>query len=83
MIYEPCGCDVCNGTGYMGRIGVYEIMPVSNSLRLKISSGANADEIKKQSIAEGMTTLKDGAVKLCLDGITSFKETLKIAYEAE
>ncbi len=83
LIYEPCGCDACNGTGYLGRIGVYEIMPVSNTLRIKISSGANADEIKKQSMEEGMRTLKDGAIRLCIDGITSFKEALKIAYEAE
>ena len=83
LIYEPCGCDACNGTGYMGRIGVYEIMQVTPGLRIKISSGANANQIKEQAVKEGMHTLKDGAVRLCLEGITSFKEALKIAYEAE
>ncbi len=83
LIYEPCGCDSCNGTGYMGRIGVYEIMQVTPGLRIKISSGANANQIKEQAVSEGMQTLKDGAIRLCIDGITSFKEALKIAYEAE
>lgn len=83
LIYEPCGCDACNGTGYMGRIGVYEIMPVTNSLRVKIAAGARADEIKKQAVAEGMSTLRDSAIRLCIEGITSFKEALKISYEAE
>lgn len=83
LIYEPCGCDSCNGTGYMGRIGVYEIMQVTPGLRVRISSGANANQIKEQAVSEGMLTLKDGAIRLCLDGITSFKEALKIAYEAE
>ena len=83
LIYEPCGCDACNGTGYSGRIGVYEIMPVTNSLRVKIASGAKADEIKKQAVSEGMHTLRDSAVRLCIEGITSFKEALKISYESE
>lgn len=82
-IYEPVGCDSCGNTGYHGRIGVYEIMPVTNSLRIKIASGARADAIKEQAVSEGMHTLKDSAAKLCVDGITSFKEALKIAYESE
>lgn len=83
LIYEPCGCDACNGTGYSGRIGVYEIMPVTNSLRVKIASGAKADEIKRQAVSEGMHTLRDSAVRLCVEGITSFREALKISYESE
>lgn len=85
MIYEPNGegCTACGGTGYFGRIGVYEIMPVTNDLRIKIAAGARADELKACAVSEGMHTLKDGGVRLCLEGITSFKEALKIAYESE
>ena len=82
-IYEPVGCDACGGTGYMGRIGVYEIMPVTLELRGKISMGARANELKEQAISEGMCTLARGAAKLCVQGITSYKEALKIAYESE
>lgn len=83
-LYEPgTECSTCNGVGYFGRIGVYEIMPVNNNLRIKIAAGARADEIKAQAVADGMHTLKDGSVRLCLDGITSFKEALKIAYESD
>ncbi len=85
MIYEPNGegCTACGGTGYFGRIGVYEIMPVTNDLRIKIAAGARADELKACAVSEGMHTLKDGGVRLCIEGITSFKEALKIAYESE
>ncbi len=82
-IYEPVGCDACGGTGYMGRIGVYEIMPVTLELRGKISMGARANELKEQAVAEGMCTLAQSAAKLCVQGITSYKEALKIAYESE
>lgn len=84
MIYEPgTECQTCGGVGYFGRIGVYEIMPVNNELRIKIAAGARADELKAQAVADGMHTLKDGGVRLCLEGVTSFKEALKIAYESD
>ena len=82
-IYEPVGCEACGNTGYHGRIGVYEIMPVTNDLRIKIAAGARADEIKEQAVSEGMCTLSVSAAKLCVQGVTSFKEALKIAYESE
>lgn len=82
-IYEPGGCDSCGGTGYHGRIGVYEIMPVTNELRIKIAAGARADEIKEQAVADGMNTLAVSAANLCMQGVTSFKEALRIAYESE
>ncbi|SEQ08119.1 type IV pilus assembly protein PilB [Lachnospiraceae bacterium RM5] len=82
-IYDPVGCEACGGTGYSGRIGVYEIMPVSSALRAEIAKGARADEIKKVAMADGMETLAMSAARLCKEGITSYKEALKIAYESE
>lgn len=82
-LYEPTGCEACGDTGYHGRIGVYEIMPVTNDLRIKIAAGARADEIKEQAVSEGMNTLSVSAAKLCIQGVTSFKEALRIAYESE
>lgn len=82
-IYEPVGCEACGETGYHGRIGVYELMPVTNDLRIKIAAGARADEIKEQAVREGMSPLADSAARLCREGVTSFKEALRIAYESE
>jgi type IV pilus assembly protein PilB len=80
VIYEPIGCPLCNETGYSGRIGVYEMMPVSHDLQAVISKGATADVIEKQALSEGMTTLKMGAAKHVLNGITSLEEMKKIVY---
>lgn len=80
IIYEPQGCPLCNDTGYSGRIGVYEMMPVSKALQAVISTGATADKIEKQALAEGMLTLKMGAAKHVLNGITSMSEMKKIVY---
>lgn len=80
IIYEPQGCPLCNDTGYSGRIGVYEMMPVSRELQAVIASGATADVIEKQALKEGMLTLKMGAAKHVLDGITSLAEMNKIVH---
>lgn len=83
VIYKPKGCHHCNYTGYQGRIGVYEIMTVTNKLRLLINDGNNSSVIKEQAIKDGMNTLKDNAIKLVLNGITSFEEMMRISYESE
>ena len=80
IIYEPQGCPLCNDTGYSGRIGVYEMMPVSRELQAVIASGATADVIEKQALKEGMLTLKMGAAKHVLDGITSIAEMNRIVH---
>lgn len=80
IIYEPQGCPLCNDTGYSGRIGLYEMMPVSRELQAVIASGATADVIEKQALKEGMLTLKMGAAKHVLDGITSIAEMNKIVH---
>lgn len=82
-IYEPggTGCAFCNGTGYRGRIGVYEIMPITPAIRQVISAGSGAEEIQKTALDEGMTTLRVGAAKLVLSGVTSITEVERIATE--
>ena len=54
IIYEPVGCPLCGDTGYAGRIGVYEMMPVSKELQAVISKGVTADVIEKQALKEGL-----------------------------
>ena len=80
VIYEPVGCPLCNDTGYSGRIGVYEMMPVSKALQAVIAKGATADVIEKQALEEGMSTLKMSAARHVLNGTTSLAEMKKIVY---
>ncbi len=82
-IYEPggAGCAFCNGTGYRGRIGVYEIMPVTPAVRQVIAEGKGAEDIQRAALEEGMTTLRVGAAKLVLSGVTSIAEVERIATE--
>ncbi len=83
LIYEPSenGCAYCNNSGYRGRIGVYEIMPITPALREVISRGGGAEEIQKVALKEGLTTLRLGAAKLVLKGVTSISEVERIAAE--
>ena len=83
VIYEPGGgnCVLCNGTGYRGRIGVYEIMPISQKIRNVISDNGTAEEIQDVALEEGMTTLRNGAAKLVIQGVTSIAEVERIATE--
>ena len=83
MIYEPTGCPQCQNNGYFGRIGVYEIMPITKKLRNLIASSASVDELSKQAIAEGMSTLRMAAAKYVMSGITSYSEMMKITYDAD
>ena len=80
-IWEPCGCQSCNGTGYYGRIGVYEIMEVTRDLKRLINERATAEELKQQALKDGMQTLRANAAKLVLSGVTSFTEILSVSYE--
>jgi type IV pilus assembly protein PilB len=80
-IWEPCGCQSCNGTGYYGRIGVYEIMELTPGVKRLINKKATAEEIKQQALADGMQTLRMNASKLVLSGTTSFQEILSVSYE--
>ena len=80
VIYEPVGCPLCNDTGYSGRIGVYEMMPVSKKLQSVIAKGATADVIEEQALSEGMSTLKMSAARHVLNGTTSMAEMKKIVY---
>jgi type IV pilus assembly protein PilB len=75
--YRGAGCDTCNGSGYKGRQGLYEVMAMSPTLRRMVLQSASAAELQAQAIAEGMLTLRmDGFVKL-RKGITTLEEVIK------
>lgn len=79
-IFTPCGCSKCNETGYRGRIGIYEIMPITKKIKRAIASKANADELEKIALEEGMHTLRMAAAIKVKDGITSLAELQRVAY---
>ncbi len=79
-IYNKNGCHFCNGLGYSGRIGVYEIMPVTENIRTIINEDGTTDQIKKQAVADGLRTIKTNASRLVLEGTTTLEEMLRIAY---
>jgi type IV pilus assembly protein PilB len=75
--YRGAGCETCNGSGYKGRQGLYEVMAMSPTLRRMVLQSASAAELQAQAIAEGMLTLRmDGFVKL-RKGITTLEEVIK------
>ncbi|MDE6847374.1 MAG: Flp pilus assembly complex ATPase component TadA [Lachnospiraceae bacterium] len=80
-IYEPCGCPRCEGTGFKGRIGVYEIMEVSQPLKTIISKNGSAEDIKNKALEEGMNTLRMSATKYVLEGITSIPEMMRVSFD--
>lgn len=75
--YKGTGCNECNGTGYSGRIGFYEVMFVNDELRDAISKGKNTYEIREMAIKYGMKTLREDAVTKAEKGITTLEEVLR------
>ncbi len=80
-VYEPVGCRECGNLGYKGRVGVYEIMTVSHKLSNMIAAKASSDELEKQAVAEGMTTLRMAAADYVMQGVTTIEEMQRVAYE--
>jgi type IV pilus assembly protein PilB len=75
--YKGAGCDTCNGTGYRGRQGLYEVMALSSQLRRFILKGASTEELREVAVQEGMLTLRmDGMVKV-KRGVTTLEEVVK------
>ncbi len=81
-IYEPCGCSKCDNTGYKGRIGVYEIMVVTDELKQTIAHKAGAAAIKEQALKDGMKTLHMSGTEYVLDGTTSYSEMCRISFDS-
>jgi type IV pilus assembly protein PilB len=76
-VFRGKGCSTCNQTGYKGRIGLYEIMPISPTIRTMILKGQSADEIRKTAIEEGMRTLRDDGIEKIRQGVTTIEELMR------
>ena len=71
------GCDACSGAGYRGRVGLYEVMEVSDSLRSLILAGAPAGDLRRQAVEEGMVTLRESGLRKIAQGVTTVDEVTR------
>jgi len=76
-LHKGEGCAQCNNTGYSGRAGLYEVMPVSDTIRKLILGGQSSEEIRAAAIEEGMVTLRQDAINKMKAGITTITEVLE------
>jgi type IV pilus assembly protein PilB len=77
VCYRGVGCDICNNTGYKGRVGIYQVMPMFEEIRELILAGANTAEIKRESMRLGVKTMRQSALLKLKEGVTSFEEVLR------
>jgi type IV pilus assembly protein PilB len=77
VIYKPVGCDHCTG-GYKGRVGIYQVMPVSEEIGRIIMSGGNAIDIADQARREGIKDLRASGLNKIRQGITSLEEINRV-----
>ncbi len=76
-IYGPGGCSKCNGLGYKGRVGFFELMEVTDEVSKAISAEVPEDQLRKIAVQEGMTPLRDAALQKVREGVTSIEEALR------
>jgi general secretion pathway protein E len=80
-LYRAAGCAACGQTGYRGRSGIYEFLPVDDEIRTLAIKNVDSTTIKKQAIKRGMATLLDDGAHKVLTGETSIAEVLSVTQE--
>ncbi len=78
LFFKGKGCETCNNSGNKGRVGVYEVMIMTERLRDIILNGGSTDDIRKQSVEEGMLSLRESALRKALLGVTSLEEVVRV-----
>jgi type IV pilus assembly protein PilB len=77
-VFKGSGCATCGGTGYKGRIALYEVMPFSETIKELVLNGASSSEIKRAAVREGMKTLRMSGVTKVGEGVTTIEEILRV-----
>jgi type IV pilus assembly protein PilB len=78
VCYKGAGCSKCNGTGYKGRVGFYQVLPMLEPIRELILNGANTAEIKRESMRLGIKTMRQSGLTKMKEGVTSLEEVLRV-----
>ena len=78
VCYKGAGCAKCNNTGYKGRVGFYQVMPMLEEIRELILNGANTAEIKRESMRLGIKSMRQSGLTKLMEGVTSFEEVLRV-----
>jgi len=78
VCYRGSGCAKCNGTGYKGRVGFYQVLPMLEPIRELILNGANTAEIKRESMRLGIKTMRQSGLTKMKEGVTSLEEVLRV-----
>jgi type IV pilus assembly protein PilB len=78
VCYKGAGCAKCNNTGYKGRVGFYQVMPMLEPIRELILNGANTAEIKRESMRLGIKSMRQSGLTKLMEGVTSFEEVLRV-----
>ena len=79
-LFRGAGCEHCNRSGYRGRLGCYELLPITDDVRARILANASADAIRDAGVASGMRSLKDDAMAKVILGQTTLEEVLRVLY---
>ena len=77
-VYKGKGCKICRQTGYVGRLGIFEVLEVTKGIRKLITERVDADQINQAAIAEGMRTMFDDGLAKIAEGLTTFEEVIRV-----
>jgi general secretion pathway protein E len=80
-LYRPVGCGHCAHTGYSGRIGIMEMLPVTDPLRSLVMKHATAADLRAEAIHEGMLTMYEDGLRKAVRGVTTIEEVLRVTRE--
>ncbi|HEV2339293.1 MAG TPA: ATPase, T2SS/T4P/T4SS family [Patescibacteria group bacterium] len=81
QLYKGKGCEACGDSGYIGRIGIFEVLPVSEKVSRLILEHPDSETVEKEAVVEGMITMKQDGYMKVLQGVTTIEEVLRVAQE--
>jgi len=80
-LYKGAGCDVCNKTGFKGRVGVFEILEMSEEIKNLVLEHASSQQIMETAKTQGMVTMLEDGIDKVLNGVTTLEEVLRVTRE--
>jgi general secretion pathway protein E len=80
-LYRPVGCGQCSGTGYFGRLGIMEMLPMTDRLRSLVMRHANSADLRAAAVEEGMESMFENGLRKAVAGVTTVEEVLRVTRE--